>query len=1262
VSIEKRAITDPAAFVPPAGFDEYRLVQPLGSGRMGVVYLAHDELLDRHVAVKFIPTIDDDALARFVVEARAAARLQHPNVATLYRVGQLEDRPYLIYEYVRGTSLDKVPRPIPADQVLRIAIDLTRGLAAAHRRGVLHRDIKPGNAILAETGEAKLLDFGVAKLVESAVADSRARATPRPFTAPAAPADPTGPDDGRLSASDEEALADLTQGQLLGTPYFMSPEAWRRGASERSDLFSLGLVLYELLAGKGPFRDVPLPELPRAVLERDARPLRSVAPAVPEALATVVDRCLRRDPAERFASADHLLAALEALRPSRAGTRVPEGNPYRGLRPFEPEHRAVFFGRQRAMTAALDRLRVERFLLVTGDSGVGKSSLCAAGILPIAIDGGLEDGRAWSVARMVPGRRPALALAAALHPVLRGGDTGEHELERAIRADPAALGRLVRKRQREHDGLLLYVDQLEELATIADPAEAAATAEAIAVLSGGVPGVRVLATARSDFLSRLEALPGFSGRVSRALFLLAPLGADEIREAVVGPAAVKNVRFADEATVDTLVASTVAAQGAMPLLQFALAELWERRDADAGVIPATALAELGGVDGALSRHADNLVAALLPGERAAARAVMLRLVTEDRTRARRLEDELVTSPQARAALDALVRGRLVVVGDSVDGPTYEIAHEALLAGWATLSRWLAEAAETRVVQLRVEAAAREWRGKGQRKDLLWGARQLAETAAVPADQLTGREREFLAASRRASSRARWVRRAAIVGVLVAGAGVWIGAQIRTRVLRDRAIEADLAIARDKIRLARAADADARSRSTAAFALFDAGDQAAAEAAWLSAVAARDLVDAAWAAAAEPIERALLRDGERDETRRAYAEVLFERALFAEREHQPTDELVGRMAIYDRDGELTAAWSAPGTLVLASTPPGATVTARAVARTADRSLGPPRVLGTTPLANVTLAPGSYVLDVSLAGRASVVDAVAIARDGSHAVAIDLPTADAVPAGFVYIPAGRSPFGSADEEAVRTFFHSVPMHEVETAAYLIAAHETTYGEWIEFLEALPPDERALRTPRTGEAGADEGVVALHRTGPGSWELQVNGARAAMDQVLRYPDPHPAQDWRRMPVTGVSFVDGEAYAAWLARTGKVPGARMCTELEWERAARAADDRHFPHGDDLSRTAANTAERYGADAWGPDAVGSHPESASPYGIHDQAGNVWDLVANVESPDLAAARGGSFSYAASTARIANRESPPKTYKEISMGLRICGTLESGQH
>ncbi|HEY8375564.1 MAG TPA: serine/threonine-protein kinase [Nannocystis sp.] len=161
---------DLGEWTPPSQFDEYRLVRLLGKGSMGRVYLAHDTVLDRPVAVKFIGHVAPNAeeRERFLVEGRAVARIQHPNVVTVYRVGQLEGHPYLITEYIRGKNLGEIGAPLPWRKVLELAIGLCRGLAAAHRQGVLHRDIKLANAIVSESGEIKLLDFSLAKLVDPA--------------------------------------------------------------------------------------------------------------------------------------------------------------------------------------------------------------------------------------------------------------------------------------------------------------------------------------------------------------------------------------------------------------------------------------------------------------------------------------------------------------------------------------------------------------------------------------------------------------------------------------------------------------------------------------------------------------------------------------------------------------------------------------------------------------------------------------------------------------------------------------------------------------------------------------------------------------------------------------------------------------------------------------------------------------------------------------------------------------------------------------
>lgn len=139
---------------PPKQFDEYRILWQLGRGGMGEVFLGHDTLLDRPVAIKFISALNPDALMReqFLIEARATARLQHPNVVTIYRVGEIEGRPYIISEFVRGQNLDHVKLPMPWPRALEMSIGLARGLAAAHRRGVLHRDIKPGGFQAEATG------------------------------------------------------------------------------------------------------------------------------------------------------------------------------------------------------------------------------------------------------------------------------------------------------------------------------------------------------------------------------------------------------------------------------------------------------------------------------------------------------------------------------------------------------------------------------------------------------------------------------------------------------------------------------------------------------------------------------------------------------------------------------------------------------------------------------------------------------------------------------------------------------------------------------------------------------------------------------------------------------------------------------------------------------------------------------------------------------------------------------------------------------
>lgn len=281
-------------FVPPSHFDGFTVERPLGRGGMGHVYLGRDTELDRLVALKFVAAREGSATARerFRREARAIARLSHPNVVNIYRIGEVADQPYIAYELVPGRSLDRTVLPLPWPIALRIAVGIARGLEAVHRAGIFHRDLKPANVVLSDAGDVKLIDFGLASLAADAEPDSKEAPSP---TAPTM----------------ESAL--LTRpGSILGTPAYIAPEQWcGEAASTRSDVYAFGVTLLELLTGNLPHARLPFDEIRRFVLLREFPLIRTTRPDVPESFASAIDRCLRRDPAERFASGAELRAVLE---------------------------------------------------------------------------------------------------------------------------------------------------------------------------------------------------------------------------------------------------------------------------------------------------------------------------------------------------------------------------------------------------------------------------------------------------------------------------------------------------------------------------------------------------------------------------------------------------------------------------------------------------------------------------------------------------------------------------------------------------------------------------------------------------------------------------------------------------------------------------------------------------------------------------------------------------------------------------------------
>jgi formylglycine-generating enzyme required for sulfatase activity len=270
----------------------------------------------------------------------------------------------------------------------------------------------------------------------------------------------------------------------------------------------------------------------------------------------------------------------------------------------------------------------------------------------------------------------------------------------------------------------------------------------------------------------------------------------------------------------------------------------------------------------------------------------------------------------------------------------------------------------------------------------------------------------------------------------------------------------------------------------------------------------------------------------------------------------------------------------------------------------------------------------------------------------------------------VPEGTFLLGSGDPESLRRdFLKTVPVHPVRNGPFLIARHEVTYAEWLAYLRDLPPAERAARTPRVDSKAFRGGLdLTVERDGRYrlSFQPTVRRYSAVEGAPIRYParDRRDVQDWRRFPVTGISWADALASTQWLDRTGRVPGARPCREDEWEHAARGADGRDYPGAVRLGPDDANIDLTYGKDplTFGPDEVGSHPASASPYGVLDLAGNAFEwtqgALMGTEGPVL---RGGSFYYSTSTARAANREPVEPTMRDLTLGLRVCASLRAAR-
>lgn len=723
----------------------FQLEGCLGEGSLGVVWRASQPSIGRTVAVKVIkPRYSNRPgfVRRFEAEARLIASLEHPHITPVFDFWRDPHGAYLVMPLMAGGGLDRAATGgWEPTRVLRLAEQIGSALAYAHRLGLSHGDLHPGNVLLDAEGHAYLSDFGLARLTEEA---------------------------------------------SMSPPAYVSPERRDGGAAgPASDLFGFGCLVYRAFAGADP-----LPGHPST--------LSALRPDVPAALDRILARATDPDPAARFADVDHFVGALrEALGAVRSVPAVEAHNPYKGLRAFSEADRGDFFGRSELTSELATAVAEHRMVAVVGPSGCGKSSVVRAGLIPALRRGGAPGSERWLITDLYPGADPFARLTDALLrvAVAAPADLGDRVCE------PARLTSVLAEVLPPGADLVVLVDQLEELFTLCpDPALRVRFLDALCRLATEpVTRTRVVVTLRADHLGEALAYRPFGELLHAGMVSITTPGPGRLAEAIDGPARRAGVEA--EADLVAAVVEEVADQpGGLPLMEYTLTQLFEA--ASGGPLTLEAYRRLGGVAGSLGRWPEQVVAGMDATAHEAVRRIFLRLVSIDesgRPTRRRVPvtelHELGDAPElVDRVLGAFGAERLLTFDRHPHSrtPTVEIAHDALLERWERLQRWVTDRHDQLVMERRFRAAHDEWVAADRWPEhLLEGARlaQFAAWAQSTDLALPASESDFLRASRAAHtsrlSRRRRIRTAvvALLATLTVTAGL---AAIVATTQRDRA--------------------------------------------------------------------------------------------------------------------------------------------------------------------------------------------------------------------------------------------------------------------------------------------------------------------------------------------------------------------------------------------------------------------------------------------------------------------------------------------
>jgi len=767
--------------------ERYEILEMLGRGGMGVVWRAFDLKLRVEVGLKALREElfqSERRLELLRQEVRAAREVVSPNVCRIFDLIEIDGRELVSMEYVDGATLLGVLQergPLELKEAQDIASQFLSGLEAIHKAGLVHRDVKPENIMLTRAGRVVVMDFGLAR----------------------------GPESGA--------------GSVSGTPAYMAPEhAAGSDVDARADVYSAGVVLAEMVSPDG----VKSYESRQSVWEG----VRSEPAQVPDSpWAPVIKRAVARDRERRQNSAHTLIRELEDVTLRVKGAE--DLHPYPGLASFTEEDAEYFFGREAEVEQMWRKLEgPPRMLGIMGPSGAGKTSFIRAGVIPNAQS-------SWAIIRCTPG--------SAAIPSLRGALTselaGRTEALQGLVTDPDnpdVVVDAVASWRHGRNGALLIVDQFEELFTLSSKEEQ----NRYAALLGRLPletDVHVVVSMRDDFAASCNAHEALRP-VFHELTVLDPPTGGSLRRALVQPATKCGYRFEDDDLVEEILDEVEGERGTLPLLAFALTRLWDKRDRESGLLTRQAYHDIGGVGGALARHAEATVDRVGVERIPIVRELFRNLVTAEGTRAVREWDDLLsvfegkggerTKPSptnrrgdgnvgagftpardaAAEVLAELIDARLLTsyeVREDEHEPIrrVEIIHESLLASWPRLVRWQTQDQEG--AQLRDElrqgaqvwnehdrSDGRLWTGTAYREFRLWQERYTGGLTEV--------EEAFASAMTSFAGRRRRRRRlivAAVMAALIVGLAI-VGSFWQRSVRETRRAEAQKLIAHGQLEL------------------------------------------------------------------------------------------------------------------------------------------------------------------------------------------------------------------------------------------------------------------------------------------------------------------------------------------------------------------------------------------------------------------------------------------------------------------------------